>query len=305
MSELNNEPVAEPVEVVEPEPEPVADSVDEPVVEPVAEPVAEPLVDPEPEPVSEPVSEPVLDQDENHLITASDLEEDEVKEPELEPNLWDSKELLESLAKDMDVLGGIRFKKQVLSTEVLDLALKEVLKSVGWDNYQNFCDTVYDILNGPRNGPTRVPFSVKTRDKLTNRMDFWLVRSFIHVDEENSEYKAEPDSTESFSKKTVLMSREFSSHLRTYCKDVLKDEVQFWVFTGSYKGKQHLDLTKFNDSDIKRLQNGGKKLNPDNLIMIQFKKKAPEVIIGKIKKSQRNERRNELPERVERPGLPE
>ena len=209
------------------------------------------------------------DEDDNKLVTAEDLEGN-TETPKA--NLWDDPEVLKTLSEEMESLGKVRFKKVEYTEAILTKALAEVLGDLGWKGLETFRETVSDILRGPRSGPNRIPFSLKTRNIRTSKMDFWLIRSFVKVDE--SYYSDDEGNT--IPKKTVLMSRQFNNFLRGYCRNVLNDEVQFWSFTGSYKGKQHLDLTKLVPSDIELLPDQ----NPNNLVMVQFKMKTPEVMVG-------------------------
>ncbi len=210
------------------------------------------------------------EEDDNQLVTADDL-----KEPETEnkvTSMWDNPDLIKSLTSQMDKLGKARFKKVQFTDAILTMALGEVLSDLGWKSHLDFRETVNDIIRYPRNGPNRVPFSVLTRNQRTGEMNFWLVKSFVKVD--GQEYS--DNEGNSIAKKTVLMSRPFSNFLRSYCREQLKDEVQFWVFTGSYKGKQNLDLNKLNPIDKPNLPDQ----DPNNLVMIQFKMKTPEEMVG-------------------------
>ena len=108
-------------------------------------------------------------------------------------------------------------------------------------------------------------------------MDFWLIRAFVNVGPSNEFYEVE---SVKYNKRDVLMSKQFCDFLRDYCRNQLKDEVQFWVFTGTYKNKQHLDMKKLGPNDIRALESIGE-TNPDNLVLVQFKKKIAEIIVGR------------------------
>lgn len=209
--------------------------------------------------------------DDNELVTAEDLEATD-DHPTI-VSKWDDSNLIKNLQEQMDKLKGLHFKKAKYTDTILTMAMAEVLADLGWKSHQDFRNTVQNILQGPRNGPDRVPFSLKTRNKLTGRMDFWLVRTFVNVGY-GQVYQDEEGNV--IPKKDVLMSRQFSDFLRSYCRDQLKDEVQFWVFTGSFKGRQHLDLNKLVHADRQLLPDQ----NPNNLVMVQFKMKTPEQMIG-------------------------
>jgi hypothetical protein len=216
--------------------------------------------------------------DDNKLVTSADLESDK-EESESNPrtNLWLDTERLNKLSKEMEALSKVRIVKEKYPEEVLIKAMAEVLASVGWYDYQQFSNTINRILNGP---PRSVPFSVKTRNQRTGKMDFWLIRAFINIAVEgNTDYVVNDIK---YNKKDVLMSKQFCEFLRDYCRTQLKDEVQFWAFTGTYKGKQHLDMSKLTSSDVEALQSIGE-TNPNNLCLFQFKKKSSEVIVGKVR----------------------
>jgi hypothetical protein len=221
--------------------------------------------------------QPQTEDDDNKLVTSSDL----VSEPEVEQeekpasSLWSDPDRLKQLATEMQALTKVRIVREKYSEAVLLKAMAEVLTSVGWYDYTQFTNTIRRILTGPRNS---VPFSVKTRNQRTGKMDFWLIRAFINVDTpENKNYSVDG---KDYNKRDVLMSKQFCDFLRDYCRTQLKDEVQFWAFTGTYKGKQQLDMSKLAPSDISALESIGE-TNPDHLVMFQFKKKTPEVMVGK------------------------
>jgi len=158
--------------------------------------------------------------------------------------------------------------KRTYSEAVMMKALAEVLGSLGWYDFEQFSNMVDLILNGP---PRSVPFSYKTKNVQTGEMDFWLVRIFINI---SPDYEVEEVV---YNKKEVLTSKQFSDFLRQYCREQLEDKVQFWTFTGTSSGNQHLDMTKLNRYDISLLQDTIGETNGENLVMIQFKKKLPFV----------------------------
>jgi len=212
------------------------------------------------------------DIDDNKLVRSEDL----VSEPEekVPKNLWSDPDRLKTLKAEMQALSNVRFVKEKYPETVLMKAMAEVLTSVGggWYDYSQFSNTIRRILTGPSH---TVPFAVKTRNQRTGAMDFWLIRAFINV-------KMSPTYTVEFkdyNKREILMSKQFCEYLRQYCREQLKDEVQFWAFTGTYKGKQQLDMSRLHPSDINALESIGE-TNPDNLVMFQFKKKTPEVFVG-------------------------
>jgi len=209
--------------------------------------------------------------DDNKVVTAADLEEETIP---IISNLWSDPERLNKLASEMRAITKVRIVRETYPEDVLLKAMAEVLTTVGWYDYEQFSKTIHRILTGP---PRSVPFSVKTRNARTGKMDFWLIRAFINVTDDNQEYVIDE---KNYNKKDVLMSKQFCEFLRQYCREQLKDEVQFWAFTGTYKGKQQLDMSKLTQSDINALESIGE-TNPDNLVMFQFKKKSPEVMVGR------------------------
>jgi hypothetical protein len=223
------------------------------------------------------VAEVVTNEDDT-LVTKDDLECEVGSEPEVEneavKSLWSDPERVAQLHKQMNLLKKVRIPTQRIPEEVLIEGMAEVLGELGWNDYEKFSNTIKTIINGrPQDLP---PFSLKTRDQRTSKMDFWIIRIFINI---KSSYV---DSTgKSYGKKDVLMSREFCEYLRQYCRDVLRDEVQFWSFTGTYRGKQHLDMSRITQHDLNILKKTGR-TNPDELVMFQMKRKCPEVYVGQV-----------------------
>lgn len=121
-----------------------------------------------------------------------------------------------------------------------------------------------------------MPFTLKIKDKFTNKWNFWIVKSFVNVNSKFYKIDTEGESSISFPKKNVLMSKQFTDYIRDYCKNTLLDQVQVWIFTGSYVGRQHLDLSKVNKDDLDLLDTK----DPNDLVMVNFKRKVPEVHIG-------------------------
>jgi hypothetical protein len=215
-----------------------------------------------------------VDVDDNKLVTRDDIKHTETKTTTTTTALWSDPDRLSKLQKEMQSLSKIRITTEKFPEDVLLKAMADVLSEVGWYNYAEFNRSVNLILTGKSGS---VPFSTKTRDLRTGKMDFWLVRVFLYVDEKSYEFEGKM-----YSKLEVLMSQQFCMYLRGFCKTQLKDEAQFWSFTGSYVGKQHLDVTRFSQSYMTILtKQFGEVVNPDNLVMIQWKKKTPETMVGR------------------------
>lgn len=204
--------------------------------------------------------------DDNRLVTAADLKDDGTDDAAVATK-WDDKDTLSQLEKEMEQLSKLRMTKNTIGDDVIDMAMNDVIGALGWGTYAQFKNTVTRILTSHR--ADRIPFSVRTKDQQTGQMDFWLIRSFVHG-VSGGEYAP------GINKKSVLMSRQFSDKLRNHCRTQFNDEVQFWIFTGSYKGKQHLDISKLNQCDIDILGN----VDSNDIVMVQFKKKTPEVMVG-------------------------
>lgn len=203
-------------------------------------------------------------EEDNKLVGLVDLEKEEHI-----PTKWD--DVTEDLKTQMQKLQKLRFN--VIPNDILDQAMNEIIIHTDWIDYENFKESVKNILEGP----VPVPFSSKVRDKETGNMDFWILRTFINV-------KRNPvfiNEFKEYNKREVYMSKEFSSKLRKYCKDVLKDEVQFWIYTNSpYGTGQKMDISKLsqNDKTILTIRGDSK---TDELILFQFKKKNPEILVGR------------------------
>jgi hypothetical protein len=204
-------------------------------------------------------------EDDNKLVTIKDLADPEVK------TLWSDETILEQLKQEMDKLSKVRNSHNTVPQEIIVRALAEVLTELGWSDYATFLNSVNKVLNNPRN----IPFSVRTKDIKTGKNDFWLMRIFIN----NGVYV---DENRTYSKQNVLLSRQFAKYLRDFCKTELRDEVQFWTFAGKYNNNQHLDLSKLKPFELKLLQEIKGDIDANNLIMFQFKKKTPEVMVGNI-----------------------
>jgi len=147
---------------------------------------------------------------------------------------------------------------------VLSQAMDEVLSQIGFLNYSQFSRTVELIVQG-----VKFPFAMRTKNMRTDKMDFWINRTFINI-------KKTPTYTfdgKDYDKLKLLMSEQFYDYLSDYCRMELKDEAQFWAFTGTYTNKQQLDMTRLSSSEIENLKLMGE-TNPDNLVMFQFKKKT-------------------------------
>jgi len=177
------------------------------------------------------------------------------------------------LRQEMQVLSKVRIPVEQLPEEVILKAMAEVLAELGWSDYGSFNKTIKRILTGP---PRSVPFAVKTRNQRTGKMDFWLIRVFVNIGDVNKEYEVDG---KTYNKRDVLMSHQFCDYLRDFCRTELHDEAQFWTFTGSYRNKQHLDMSKLSQDDMAALRQIGE-TDSNNLVMFQFKKKVPEVYVG-------------------------
>ena len=215
--------------------------------------------------------------DDNTLVTRDDLKE--VNEPVRAKSLWSDSNRLEKLRSEMNMLSTVRIPVEQIPENIILKAMAEVLAELGWDNYDAFSRTINRILKGP---PRSVPFAVKTRNQRSGKMDFLLIRVFINVGENNYEIEVENDGkmqTRKYKKRDVLMSHQFCDYLRDYCRTELHDEAQFWMFTGLHKNKQRLDMSKLNQDDMNALKALGE-INANNLVMVQLKKKTPEVYVG-------------------------
>jgi hypothetical protein len=203
--------------------------------------------------------------DDNKLVCQEDLESE--SEPDKVPkNLWSDPDCLNKLQQEMQLLSKVRISTEKIDDKVLIMAMGEVLATVDWENYTKFSQAIERILNSP----FRIPFTTKTYGKLSGKMDFWLINVFINA---NDHYE---HNGKKYNKRDVLMSREFYSCLNNFCIDILKDEVQFWTFTGSYSGKRHLELSKLHPND----RNALPQKDANDLVMIKFKRKTPEIMVG-------------------------
>jgi hypothetical protein len=197
----------------------------------------------------------------NKLVTMDDIN----KEDEIE-TLWSNNDKLDILEKQMNDLENVRFDSY--DHQVITYALSEFLDKIKWNNYSEFSENTNEILKGHK-----VPFSIRTKDKNTGKMDFWLTRLFINI-------KTNPHITVNntqFKFKNVLLSKQFNDRLRKYCKEELKDETHFWCFSGTTDGEHKLDLSKLSNDDLNLLDGDN---DPHNYVMFQMKKKNREIMIG-------------------------
>ncbi len=232
--------------------------------------------------------------DDNKLVTYDDLESNsDSEESPVMTNLWSDPERLKKLNQEMNKLAKVRNSTEKFPDTVLNKAMGEVLNEVTWDNYESFKQTVKNILESRTTKNNKSPpFSILTKNKQSGEMNFWIVKVFINVGE-NVNYEVD---NKKYNKKEVLMSRQFCNYLKSFCKEVLKDEVQFWSFTGSYEGKQHLDMSvsRVRSDELKILMEMNKETNANNLVMFQFKHKNPEVYVGRknLKNNEKKVRSN-------------
>lgn len=211
------------------------------------------------------------DDDDNRQVSAADLEEqDQLSEAET-TNMWDNKESVAKLQKAIDSLSQLRINKVLYPTEVMILATADALGRFEWMNYESFNNFKNRILS-ERGNP---PFTVKTKDQHTNLYDFWIVRSFININDNPYTHN-----NVTYNKKDVLLSNQFNRCLVQYCKTILKDEVQFWIFTGTRTDNQKLSMSRYTDKEVNDIFNMTGTKNADELVLIQFKKKTPELMIG-------------------------
>jgi hypothetical protein len=207
-----------------------------------------------------------MEEEDNKIVTLADLEEND--ETEKVVTQWDSKDKIKYASENMEKLKNIKFENY--PQNVLDLAMFEILDGIGWTDYVTYKNNVENIING-----IKYPFCLRTKDKLSRKLDFWLVRTFINF----SKFPTYNIEDKVYKKKEVLVSKQFNNCLRKYCKEQLKDEVQFWFFTGTLNGEQKLDMSRFSSTDMILLSSRGDG-NPDDLIMFQFKKKTREIMVG-------------------------
>lgn len=204
-------------------------------------------------------------EDDNKLVTLSELE----KEDQIITK-WD--EDTTHLKEQMEKLKQLRFKQ--LPDEVINLALQQIINDTKWCDYESFKLITDHIINGSF---PHVPFSLRAKNKENGQLDFWMLRTFVNVEKDPTFGHIYGE----YNKKEVFLSKQFAQALKKYCKETLKDEVQFWTYTTSQFGtEQKLDLDKLSQNDKILLSIRGDS-NPDHLILFQFKKKSPEVYIGR------------------------
>lgn len=188
-------------------------------------------------------------------------------------DMWNNVEMVQKLDAEMEQLNHLKFSSNLYPESVLIQALNEVLPQE-WRTFEGFVQYTNRLIYSKK--VDRMPFTLKIKDKFTNKWNFWIVKSFVNVNSKFYKIDTEGESSISFPKKNVLMSKQFTDYIRDYCKNTLLDQVQVWIFTGSYVGRQHLDLSKVNKDDLDLLDTK----DPNDLVMVNFKRKVPEVHIG-------------------------
>ena len=209
-------------------------------------------------------------EDDNKLVTLEQLSKEHDNNIK---TIWDNEEIINELNSQMEMLSKVKFTPY--STDVLNAAKNEILGCLGWTTKENFEGVILKILKGEK-----IPLSLRTKDKTTSNLDFWLQRCVFDTSKDQF-YNV---NDVQYSKSDVLLSKQFSDFLKKYIKEEFGDRVQFWCFSGSIiSGEQILDVSKFSKEDIKYIQRICEKedFNPKSLIMFQFKKKIPEVIFKK------------------------
>lgn len=188
---------------------------------------------------------------------------------------WNDVEIIQKLDAQMEQLNNLKFSSNLYPESVLIQALNDVLPEE-WNTFPGFVQYTNKLIYSKK--ADRIPFTLKIKDKFTNKWNFWIVKSFVNVNNKFYNMNTSDESSVSFPKKSVLMSKQFIDFLRDYCKNNLKDQVQVWIFTGSYLGRQHLDLSKVNKDDLELLDSK----DPNDLVMVNFKRKVQEVMVGGV-----------------------
>jgi hypothetical protein len=203
-------------------------------------------------------------EDDNKLVTLEQLNrESDIK------TMWDNEEFLKTLNEQMDLLVTVKFTPY--NQDVMQQFTSEILNKLGWETEEKFKEVISNILNG-----VKIPLALRTKDKNTGKLDFWLQRCVINVVKNPNVII----NNILYSRKDVLLSKQFNDHLKKYLKETYKDMVQFWCFSGSItSGEQTLDLSKFSNADMKYLHENGDD-NVSDLIMFQMKKRIPEVMVS-------------------------
>lgn len=181
---------------------------------------------------------------------------------------WENVEVLEKLDKQMDVLYSLKFSSNMYPDQVMGMALNEVLPR-NWETYEGFSNYINKLVYSKKDD--RMPFTQKVKDKFTGKWNFWIVKSFVNVND-----KFYVHNGVQYPKKAVLMSKQFNDYLRDFCKLMLNDKVQALTFTGSFTGRQNLDMTKVNKNDLVLLDT----VDPNDLVMVNFKRKVVETLVG-------------------------
>lgn len=193
--------------------------------------------------------------EDNNLVSANDLK-DNIE------SLWNDKKYLNEVESDMNKLKNVRFKEGVINEEIISKAFKDVLGHLKWNSYDDFKESISKI----------------TKDGTFKRIERngWVIDSFVNT----TGFYIDKTTGNSYIKKKVILSNEFSSYLRKYCKEVLKDEVQFKYFIGGSNGNSRLNIDLLPEKCLKEYNQKYSNVNQKNIIMFRFRHKYPEIYVG-------------------------
>lgn len=223
--------------------------------------------------------------DENPLVTQSEINGSVQTK-------WSDKTKTEKNDQNMAALGAVRIgdkkEKAVEYPEpIIAMAVQDVLSTVGWFNYESFLTCTTNIVNKNFKG---LKFASRVTDKKTNKQDFWLIKGFIDVRPVDGYAPVYEHNGVEHNKITVLTSDDFTKKFREICQNIggdgengrlgFKGKVAFRILHGS-----QLEMGKFYAPEMKELHKMldvpvEETIDPNMVVMIQFKKNIPSLIIG-------------------------
>jgi hypothetical protein len=136
---------------------------------------------------------------------------------------------------------------------ILSQALVEVMSKIGWSDYQSYKNDINLIYN------SNIKSAFKNTSDNIHGYGRWNVRSFIHT---KNEYYSR------YSKKDVLLSKQFFFYLKGFCDKILNSEVYFTFYHGynNTRFTKHLKICKVAQEHLQSS-------NPDDYVMILFNEK--------------------------------
>jgi len=144
-------------------------------------------------------------------------------------------------------------------------ALKDVFSKFDWITYNNFRKTINDIM-----GDKNIPFTSKIFDNVKKVKDVWIVHMYVFVGNREYEYNKRY-----YSKREILLSKDFRNYLIEHCSTILKDEVVCKFFAGPDYASGNIELLDMNKATKQELisLSSISDLDANKFVLISFRKR--------------------------------